>query len=282
MIRFFSAKAAAVVALLAAGFFLAPDRLFAQFYPGAPGYGGGFPGYGGGFPGAGLPPGLGLGLPGRGLGQPGLGQNGNGVGQPATMVPNRFYQYSSATGSGILTGPLIIQSQFGGAGGIGGQNYAGGGGTYGGLGGALGALGGNNQQGNYSMFPPGFQLHFSYNVLVGLPSQQGQLGGGFGQNPIGGGGFPGYGGGFPGYGGGFGFPGAGFGGVPGFGGGLPFQAARMARLQMQIGMAQAYDPTAGFGWYDPSIFGWYDPTGMLAPMNIQGFGAGFANGGGGF
>jgi len=129
------------------------------------------------------------------------------------MVPNRMYQYSSATGSGILTGPLIIQSQFGGAGGIGGQNYAGGGGTYGGAGGALGALGGNNQQGNYSMFPPGFQLHFSYNVLVGLPSQQGQLGGGFGQNPIGGGG------GFPGGGFGFGggFPGAGFGGFPGAG-----------------------------------------------------------------
>jgi len=136
------------------------------------------------------------------------------------MVPKRMYQYTSATGSGILTGPLIIQTQFGGAGGIGGQNYAGGGGTYGGLGGALGALGGlggNNQQGNYSMFPPGFQLHFSYNTLVGLPSQQGQLGGGFGQAPIGGAGFPGGGFGVPGF-GGYGVPGFGGFGVPGFGG----------------------------------------------------------------
>jgi hypothetical protein len=66
------------------------------------------------------------------------------------------------------------------------------------------------------MFPPGFQLHFSYNTLVGLPTQQGQLGGGFGQNPIGGGGFGGFPGGFGGFPGGFG------GGFPGgFGGGFP-------------------------------------------------------------
>src|ERR1700678_1882403 len=70
----------------------------------------------------------------------GFGSQQGGVGQRALMVnPNspggdRMYQYSSATGSGILQGPLIIQSQFGGAGGIGGQNYGGGGGTYGGAG----------------------------------------------------------------------------------------------------------------------------------------------------
>jgi hypothetical protein len=114
-----------------------PQVSFGQF-PG--GFGGGFPGgFGGGFPG-----GFGGGFPGGGFGGfpgGGLGQQG-GVGQPATMVPHRMYQYASATGSGILYGPLIIQTQFGGAGDIGGQNYAGGGGTYGGLGGALGGLGG--------------------------------------------------------------------------------------------------------------------------------------------
>jgi len=214
----------AVIIVFAVMFFLDAGKASAQFYPGYPGYGGGYPGYGGGYPGYGGGfPGYGGGFPGGLGGLGGVGQqnqNQGGVGQPATMVPHRMYQYSSATGSGILYGPLVIQSQFGGAGGIGGQNYAGGGGTYGGLGGALGALGGlgNNQQGNYSMFPPGFQLHFSYNTLVGLPSQQGQLGGGFGQAPIGGagfGGFPGGGFGYPGYGGGFGgFPG-GFGGFPG-------------------------------------------------------------------
>jgi len=206
-------------ALAAAAVLLLPTVAWGQV--GRPGVGAG--GFGGGF-GGGFP-GLGLGLAGGGGAQQG------GVGQPATMVPNRMYQYSSATGSGILQGPLIIQSQFGGAGGVGGQNYAGGGGTYGGLGGALGGLGGlgGNQQGQYSMFPGGFQLNFSYNTLVGLPSQQGQLGGGFGANPIGRaggvGGFPGggFGGGFPGGGFGGGFPGGGFGGgfPGGFGGGFP-------------------------------------------------------------
>jgi hypothetical protein len=161
---------------------------------------------------------------GNGNNNGGNGQQQGGVGQRALMVnPNsqggdRMYQYSSATGSGILQGPLIIQTQFGGAGGIGGTQYAGGGGFA-----QLGALGNaagnpNGQQGNqYSMFPPGFQLHFAYNTLVGLPTQQGVNAGfaqgappptnGFpGGNPYGfpGGGFPG--GGFP----GGGFPGGGF------------------------------------------------------------------------
>jgi hypothetical protein len=173
--------------------------------------------------------GLGGNLGGLGGAGGGFGSQIGGVGLPARMVnPNlpggdRMYQYSSSTGSGLLQGPLIIQSQFGGAGGIGGQNYAGGGGTYGGAGfnGGLGGFGGGGggnlgTTGSYSMFPPGFQLHFAYNTLVGLPSQQGQLGGGFGGPP------PAVGGGF---GGGFGFPGGGFGGgfgFPGnFGGGFP-------------------------------------------------------------
>jgi hypothetical protein len=145
---------------------------------------------------------------------------------PISPGGDRMYQYSSATGSGILQGPLIIQSQFGGAGGIGGQNYAGGGGTYGGagFGGGAGGLGGGaggnlGTTGQFSMFPPGFQMNFSYNTLVGLPSQQGQLGGGFGGPPPGiRGGAGGFGGGFPGGGFGGGFPGGFGGGFPGKGG----------------------------------------------------------------
>jgi len=76
----------------------------------------------------------------------------------------------------------------------------------------------------------------------------------------------------------------------------PFQAARLARQQMlmalygmqaQQDMMQmqaygaggfGYNPAAMFGFYDPSsLFGWYDPN-AVAPMNNQGFGAGFGNG----
>jgi hypothetical protein len=135
---------------------------------------------------------------------------------------DRMYQYSSSTGSGLLTGPLQIQTQFGGAGGIGGQQYAGGGG-FAQLGAQANALGaGGGQQGNqYSMFPPGFQLHFAYNTLVGLPTQQG-VNAGFAQGAPPQQGFPGAGvGGFPGGFGG-GFPGGFGGGFPGgFGGGFP-------------------------------------------------------------
>jgi hypothetical protein len=164
--------------------------------------------------------GFGGGFGNGGLGGGGQQQQNNGVGMPARMVNqnnpggDRMYQYSSATGSGILQGPLILQTQFGGAGGIGGQQFAGGGG-FAQLGAQANALGaGGGQQGNqYSMFPPGFQLHFAYNTLVGLPVQQG-VNAGFnpaGPGPVNGaGGFPG------GFGNGFGFPG-GF----GFGGGFP-------------------------------------------------------------
>ena len=93
-------------------------------------------------------------------------------------------QYTNITGSGVLRGPLTIITQFGGAGGIGGQNYAGGGGTDGGYGGGGyggGGLGGAGQSGVGGLHPPGVSLNQAYNTLVGLPSQQGQLGGGFGQ-----------------------------------------------------------------------------------------------------
>jgi hypothetical protein len=176
------------------------------------GFGGGFGngGFGGGFGGGGF----------GGGGGGGQQQLQPGVNFPARMVNqqnpggDRMYQYSSSTGSGLLTGPLQIQTQFGGAGGIGGQQYAGGGG-FAQLGAQANALGvGGGQQGNqYSMFPPGFQLHFAYNTLVGLPTQQG-VNAGFAQ-----GGPPQQG--FPGAGGFGGFPG-GFGGFPGgFGGGFP-------------------------------------------------------------
>jgi len=85
----------------------------------------------------------------------------------------------------------------------------------------------------------------------------------------------------------------------------PFQAARIARQQMMMALygmqvqqgMMMQGPAAGFGlsnnpaygWNDPStMFGWYDPNsfgnpmGFAAPLNNQGFGAGFANGGGGF
>jgi hypothetical protein len=148
----------------------------AQAPGGDPGYGSSpyGPGYGNSPYGPGYgnsPYGPGYGNSPNGPGYGRGGQNQGGVGQPATMIPHRMNQYASATGSGILYGPLMIQTQFGGVGGIGGQNYAGGGGTYGGLS-SLGYGSGGNQQGQYSMFPPGFQLHFSYNTLVGLPSQR--------------------------------------------------------------------------------------------------------------
>src|SRR5262249_54953385 len=141
--------------------------------------------------------------------------------QGGTMRQDRAYQYTNIPGSGVLRGPLTIITQFGGAGGIGGQNYAGGGGTYGGYGGGFPGSGiySGGTAGVGGLHPPGVSLNQAYNTLVGLPAQQGQLGGGFG---MGGGGFPGYGGypgcgGFPGYGGYPGFPGAFPGGFPGGG-----------------------------------------------------------------
>jgi hypothetical protein len=84
------------------------------------------------------------------------------------------------------------------------------------------------------MFPGGFQLHFSFNTMVGLPTQQGQLGGGFGLNPVGNPFTSGF---SP-----FGFP-------------SPlFQAARMSRQPFSTpgSMMDAYtDP--GFSWYDPTV-----------------------------
>lgn len=160
----------------------------------------------GGFPG---------GAPGWGMGGGGGFGGQAGVTGPARMVPDRAHQHTNITGSGVLRGPLTIITQFGGAGGIGGQNFAGGGGNFGGLGGF--APGGAGVGG---LHPPGVSLNQAYNTLVGLPAQQGMLGGGFGLGGGGfGGGFLGFGGGFPGFGGGFGF-----GAVPGvspFGGGFP-------------------------------------------------------------
>jgi hypothetical protein len=157
-------------------------------------------------------------------------------------------------------------------------------------------------------------VFFDTNLLpnIGL-FQGGQFIGQLGQQGLGGG-FPGggFGGGFPGGGFGGGFPGGGFGGgFPGggFGGGFPgggFQAARMARQQMilalygmQVQQAMMmpaggfglYNPVGMFGWCDPTTMfgGWYDPTtgnpnpmGLAPPLNNQRFGAGFANGAGGF
>lgn len=64
------------------------------------------------------------------------------------------------------------------------------------------------------LHPPGVSINQGMNTLVGLPTQQGQLGGGFGMNRGFGGGFGG-GYGFPGY----GYPGYGYPGKFGFGNG---------------------------------------------------------------
>jgi hypothetical protein len=123
------------------------------------------------------------------------------------------------------------------------------------------------QQRNYSMFPGGFQLHFSYNTLQGLPTQQGQLGGGFGLNPIGN---P-----FA-----FGFSPYGF--PPPL-----FQAARMSRQPASTSgsMLDGYtDP--GFSWYDPTVgssansgFGTMSgsaPGALAPPFRVSpNFGSGF-------
>jgi hypothetical protein len=140
-------------------------------------------------------------------GYPGIGSNQDGGSRPARMNRDRAYQYTNITGSGVLRGPLPIITDFGGAGGIGGQNYAGGGGTYGGLGFGFGPGAGiySGRNGIGGLQPPGVSVNQAYNTLVGLPAYQGMLGGGFGLGF--GGGFPGMG--FPPYGyPGLGFPGA--------------------------------------------------------------------------
>jgi hypothetical protein len=124
------------------------------------------------------------------------------------MIPDRASQYTNVTGSGVLRTSLPIVTQFGGAGGIGGNNYAGGGGTYGGYGAGAGIYSGAGGNGVGGLHPPGVSLNMAYNTLVGLPTQQGQLGGGFGAMP--GFGFPG-----------LGYPGAFPGGYPGFPGAYP-------------------------------------------------------------
>jgi hypothetical protein len=86
------------------------------------------------------------------------------------------------------------------------------GGFPGGFGGGFpGGAGGYGGVGVGGLNPPGVSINQGYNVLPGMPSQIGMLGGGFG--------------GFPNYGlGGYGFPNYGypaFGGFPAFGGGFP-------------------------------------------------------------
>jgi hypothetical protein len=128
---------------------------------------------------------------------------------------------------------------------------------------------------NASMFPPGFQLHFGYNTLVGLPTQQGANAG---FNPAGAPPVAGLGFGNPlGAGNPFGF---GFGNPFAFGGFPPlFQAARMGRQPLLYPQAMMY------GMYGAPTFGFADPydsvAGGFAPLNNAGFGAGFpiANGG---
>jgi hypothetical protein len=126
---------------------------------------------------------------------------------------------------------------------------------------------------NTSMFPPGFQLHFSYNALPGLPTQQGANAG---FNPAGGGGL------------GFGNPlgnpfGFGFGNPFAFGGFPPplFQAARMARQPLLYQQQPMMFGMYGVGMYGSPSFGWSDPyssiVGGFAPLNSAGFGAGFPN-----
>jgi hypothetical protein len=220
-----------------------------------------------------LPPQQFIGSPGNSQFQGGNG----GVGTRATMQTDRTYGYSNITGSGTVQGPLQLSVQFGGAGGIGGLNYAGGSGTNYGYGGGFGGAQGGGQNGagqnqnntGVSLFPPGFQVHFAYNTLFGLPSQQGQLGGGFG-SPFGQAGGQ--------------IPGIGFGGVPGIvpgmgmpGMGMPFQAARMARANaaMMMMMSAAMNAGPGYTWYDPN---W----GSMTPTNPFDFGAGFPNIGGDF
>ncbi len=132
----------------------------------------------------------------------------------------------------------------------------------------------NNTTGQFSMFPPGFQMHFSYNSLPGLPTQQGQLGGGFGGPP------PGIGFNSP-----FGF-GTPFGGNPlGFGFPPVVQAARMARqpmtyvaplgYQQSINQQSLMNSSPGFSWFNP-----YDTSLGFSPMSTSGFGSGFPTLGG--
>jgi len=84
-----------------------------------------------------------------------------GVGLPSRQTENRSYGYTSITGSGVLTGPLVMQSAFGGVGGVPGY-------------------GGYN-----SMFPAGFQMNFAYNTMVGLPSTYGLTAGFYPYYPYG-------------------------------------------------------------------------------------------------
>lgn len=131
--------------------------------------------------GGGIPPG----------GGSSVGNGGSQVGRNS----ERFYLRSNVTGSGVLRGPLLIVTQFGGAGGIGGSGYAGGGGSYGAGAGIYAGGGMPGGPGGGGLHPPGVGLNQAYNTLVGLPTQQGQLGGGFGLGR--GSSFPNYG--FPGY-----------------------------------------------------------------------------------